>query len=102
MQGLHWLFNQNGCNQIEIVIKDCSAQLKATNRGPNKYPDLPIDIPNYLDTHVTNSENALDILNSLEFYKIFRYCLLIHYYMSWYSDINVTVNCPENNCATLV
>ncbi len=51
---------------------------------------------------VTNSENALDILNSLEFYKIFTNCLLIHYYMSWYSDINVTVNCPENNCATLV
>ncbi len=28
---------------------------------------------------ITNSENALDILNSLEFYKIFRNCLLIHF-----------------------
>ena len=30
--------------------------------------------------YITNSENALDLLNSLEFYKIFRNCLLVHYY----------------------
>ncbi len=27
------------------------ANSEATSLGPNRYPDLPIDIPNYLDTH---------------------------------------------------
>ncbi len=42
------------------------------------------------ETEGTNSENALDLLNSLEFYMIFRNCLIIHYHMSWFSDINST------------
>ena len=31
---------------------------------------------------LANSENALDILNSIEFYKIFRDCLLLHSYIN--------------------
>ena len=45
-------------------------------------------------TSITNSENVLDLLKILEFFMIFRNCLLPHYYMSWFININVTVNCP--------
>ena len=31
---------------MELVQK-----LKATTRGPNRYTDIPIDIPNYLNMH---------------------------------------------------
>ncbi len=32
----------------------------------------------------TISENALDVLKTLEFFMMFRTCLLPHYYIPWF------------------
>ena len=44
-------------------------------------------IPRHSD--ITSSENALDLLNSLGFYTIFRNCHQLHFSMSWFNRLKV-------------
>ncbi len=54
---------------IENIISYLSC-LKATNGGPNRYPDLPIDIPNYLDTHGYNVDIYITFNFIIRFHEL--------------------------------
>ena len=36
---------------METFVTGCKQVLKDINWGPNRYPDMPIDIPNYFNMH---------------------------------------------------
>ncbi len=44
--------SQPGVNALVYLRKNCTApSFKPTTPGPNRYPDMPINVPNYLNAH---------------------------------------------------